>query len=127
MTKQELDNKAIEDYNILAFLCQTIIPVIDRLKETNQYRHLLKKAANEVLRECEKVTKRHWDAYEQYGDLPNEERVIHSRQIHAITSRAYDAAVAILTTMNASEITSLVYLAKDTDLSKVEFEYKPLE
>lgn len=126
------DAEAIMDYNKMAFLSDVMISVIDKLKNTTEYKHSLKMHCNGALKECEKTLEKHYNAYEQYGDVENDGKPIHSLNIHHITAKAYEEAFAFFTESPASEVASFMELvrrakAKGFNLTDINIEFTPAQ
>lgn len=126
--KKNLQSKI--DYNIMGFLCNALIPVIDRLKESTEYKFSLKKACNDTLREAEKVNLTHFNSYHDYGIIKTAEGDMHSLSIHNTTSKAYDYMLELIVNRSPSHIVSIVELLKRAeekglDLQEVFSEYEP--
>lgn len=128
---EKADYEARLNFNKLAFISEILIEIIDNLKETNQYRHGLKKALNDALREAEKVVGLQVMAYENHGNVDNDGNEIHSLNVYTITSRAYDEAFRMFSERNPGEIVSIMELVrrfeeKGGKLEDVKIEYKPV-
>lgn len=118
------------DYNIMGFLCNALIPVIDRLKESTEYKFGLKRACNDALREAEKANLVHFNSYHNYGIIKTKEGDMHSLSIHNTTAKAYDYMLDLIVTRPPSQIVSIVELLKRAeekglDLQEVVSEYTP--
>lgn len=127
-TKKDLE--AQKNYNIMGFLCNALIPVVDELKDTTEYKQSLKSACNNVLREAEKVNLIHYNKYENYGFVQNEGKEVHSLNIHNMTSNAYELALKMIVERAPSEIVSIMQLITAAEenglkLSDVLIEFVP--
>lgn len=97
-------------YNNLAFISQSLIPMIDDLKESTEPKFEMKKAINDFLRECEKLTLKHYKNFENYGDVKDSDsgNSHHSLDIYNITASAYDYILSL----SANEVVGLVEIHK---------------
>ncbi|OPC76195.1 hypothetical protein BAZ12_19490 [Elizabethkingia miricola] len=124
--KQKLANNA---YNEIGFIAQALIPKIDLLKETDNPKRQFKKAINDFLSECEKITKEHRGNFENFGVIESNEGCKHDAiDIYTLTAKAYDE----LLDLPANEITSLMTLNRrlkesGVDYKEVLIDYQPVE
>jgi len=121
--------KENESYDKLAFISQSLIPLIDDLKETTQPKRQLKKTINDYLSELEKITKTHYSTFSDFGLIKQEDgNDIESIDIYNVTAKAYDRIL----NLKPSHLTSLVSLldkleSDGVDLNEILIDYKPLE
>ena len=89
MTTQ--DTKTL--YNQLCFLLNILIPKIDELEGTNVYRQDVKFHANRLREKIIPMADEHQLAYINYGTVPNDDKMIHTRDVFNITDQAYEDAL----------------------------------
>ena len=126
---EKADFEAKLNYNKLGFICDILIPIIDSLKETNQYKKELKFHSNRTLAECEKIVDEHVGHYHYHGMIDDEKNSIHSVDIYNITAKAYEEAFKFFTERQPSEVASIMEIIRKAEekglkLQDINIEYK---
>lgn len=120
-------------YNQLGFMAQSMIPMVDAMMETTTPKFALKKACNDIIRECEKMTFEHHKNFEDYGKVEaNDGKSHESLDIYQITSVAYDEAVNFFTTRSPNEVVSIMELIRrlekdGVNLMDIGVNYEPMK
>ena len=120
------------NYNQMAFLASALIPIIDELKDTTEYQKGLKKSPNESLSHLEKINLKHFKMYDSFGMVEVQGQKMHSKDIHTVTSKAYDKALEFFVTRKPSEILTVMQLLEKAEnkglkLEDVFIEYTPVK
>ena len=109
------------DYNKLGFISALMIDTIDKLEGTNVYRQALKNLLKRVLKELEDIVKKHFMAYDSFGNIDNEGKAMHSMNIYNITADKYDEVFEMLKNDNPAVICSKMQYLKEMDDNKFDW------
>ena len=85
------DNEAKNKWNQAAFITQSLLPILDSLEETTSPQRQFKYHLKRAILEGEKFLEKHFNIYENHGELTQPDgTIIHSRDVYNTTAKAYD-------------------------------------
>lgn len=119
-------------YNKCGFLAQSLIPALDDLKESTSPKFQMKKACNDLLKESEKITKEHYQNFQDFGAVENPDGLPHEAlDIYQVTAKAYDEAVNFFTERSPNEVVSIMELirrleADGVKMNEIAVNYTPI-
>ena len=130
--RSQQDHNFRMNYNKLAFLVPILIDLMDKISESNVYKHNFKKFGNLFLAEGEKIVKTHFDQYENHGIIEDNVNKVDAKDVYNLSSKAYEEAFDFFTTRKASEISSIMSIIKvceesGMDLTEYLIEFVPLK
>lgn len=110
INKKARDAKFTKDFNILAFLLNCAIPIMDRLKETDAYNKEIKFHGNQFLKVAEKFTDRHQRLFIFGGNIPipDSDKTINANDIFNITDTAYEKMLDWMQNRHPNHIVSVM-------------------
>lgn len=119
-------------YNKAGFLAQSLIPIVDDLIETTKPKFALKKACNDLVRECEKMTSEHYNNFSDFGKVDSPDGSHESLDIYQLTAKAYDTAIEFFTQRSPNEVVSIMEIIRrleddGVNLSDIAISYEPLK
>lgn len=129
---EKKDAEARDNYNKLCFLLNCIIPIIDELKETTQYKKQVKMYGNQLLKSIIPICNQHQKLFIEYGQAPNTDQNITMENVFNITSTAYEKALELFL-QKPNAIVSIMAIVENmvaenpNYLNEVDVSYTPLD
>lgn len=126
------DHEFRMNYNKLAFLVPILIDLMDKLSESNAYKHNFKNFGKLFLAEGEKIMKTHFGLYENHGIIEDGINNVDAKDLYNVSAKAYEMAFEFFTTRKSSEVSSIMSIIKycekeGMELSDYLVEFVPLK